>query len=1183
MFRDFKNLKNSELEEKILRFWEENKIFEKSVKRREKKPLFSFYDGPPFANGLPHYGHILATVIKDATTRFWTMAGFRVERRVGWDTHGLPVETEIEKQLNLKGKKDIERFGIEKFNTACRDSVFRYRKEWEKTLERVGRWADYGNAYTTLDNSYMESVWWVFKKLWEQKLIYKDFRVTPYCFRCGTPLSNFEVNQGYREAEDPSIYVKFRIKNSELRIKDKEYLLVWTTTPWTLTANVAIAVNPELVYTKYKADGEYLWSYNLPPEISGKKIEAVGKTSGKKLVGLEYEPLYEISGQTIENPDYYHVLPADFVSTEEGTGLVHIAPAFGEEDYNLIKTRFLKSGAKNKKFEFPFTVDEEGKMNKGVIAEGLFVKEADKVILADLEERNLLYKKEIILHQYPFCWRCDSPLLYYPLSTWYVAVTKIKDKLVKNNKKINWVPGHIKEGRFGKWLAEARDWAFSRNRFWGAALPIWQCEKCQKNIAVGSLKELAQSTSTAGNRYFLLRHGYSESNHHKIISCWLEKKIINLTDEGRKQIEKAAQNLKNKNIQLIFSSDLLRTKQTAGIISKEIGIPVKFDERLREYNVGIFNGESKESFDEFMGKEAIALFEKTPPQGENLRDIRRRAMSFILELEKNYQNKNILIVSHAYPLFLLEKGVQGLSDEEISRRILKDYQEVGEIREIKFSNLPYAETGELDLHRPYIDKIELDCPHCGGRAKRVPEVFDCWFESGSMPYSQWHYPFENKELVKKTFPADFIAEGLDQTRGWFYTLHVLAAALTLKNIGLGKDKPASKNIVVNGLILDSFGRKLSKKLRNYTEPEIVFDKYGVDALRYFLLSSTQLGEDYQFSDKGVEEIFRKVIDKFRNVFNFYELYANSQFQEVRPPEINRQYLGGRTSQTLNILDRWILARLNEVILEMTEKMKAYELTDATRILAAFIDDLSNWYVRRSRKRFSGEDTKRAAATLGYVISETSKLLAPFAPFISEAVYKSIKYQVSSIKKNESVHLEDWPKADKRIVDRNLMESMVEVRRLASLALARRLEAGIKVRQPLSELRIKNYELRNKTELLAVLKDEINVKEIIFDSKIKEELELDTEITPELKAEGVLRDLTRLVQGLRQDAGYQPKDRIILMIEGPAELNTILEKKEDFLKKEINAHDIELKHSDKFDAESSTKMGEWQIWLGVRRI
>jgi isoleucyl-tRNA synthetase len=1168
MLKNLKFFNLPEIEEKVLKFWQENKTFERSLKEREKNPAFSFYDGPPFANGLPHYGHILATVIKDSVTRFWSMAGFRAERRVGWDTHGLPVETEIEKLLNLKGKKDIEKFGIEKFNAACRTSVFRYKKEWENTLKRVGRWADYSNAYTTLDNSYMESVWWVFKKLWDEKLIYKDFRVTPYCFRCGTPLSNFEVNQGYKESEDPSVYIKFPVKDEK-----NTYFLVWTTTPWTLTANVAIAIDSQLTYTKFKVNGEYLWAYKLPSGINDKEIEVVEKISGKRLVGLKYEPLFKINIPGSLTGKIYTVMPADFVSTEDGTGLVHIAPAFGEEDYNLIKSQFVSGRAKTVKFEFPSTVDEEGKMKKGVIGEGLLVKEADKVILEDLTKRNLLYKKETVLHQYPFCWRCDSPLLYYPLSTWYIAVSRIKGKLIKNNGKIRWVPAHLKKGRFGKWLAEARDWAFSRNRFWGAALPIWQCESCHKDIAIGSLEELTRLTTTANNRYFILRHGLSEANCEDILSCWPEKKIIRLTERGREQIEKVAKILKDKNIQLIFSSDLLRTKETSEIVSKEIKVPVKFDERLREYNVGIFNGGPHSAFTEFIGGSHFNKFLRTPKGGENLNDIRRRMMNFILELERKYKNKNILIVSHCDPLCVLEGASQGFSDKQIADIIEERRIEVGQLREMKFLNLPYDEDGKLDLHRPYIDKIELRCPHCSGRARRVSEVFDCWFESGAMPYAQWHYPFENKKLVEKTFPADFIAEGLDQTRGWFYTLHVLAAALTLGNLGLGKGKPAFKNVIVNGLVLDSFGRKLSKKLRNYTEPEKIFDKYGADALRYFLLSSTQIGEDYQFSEKGVEEIFRKVIDKFRNIFSFYNLYVDKlQLQELK---------------TDNVLDQWILARLNEVIKQTTDKMKIYELTDATRILMDFIDDLSNWYVRRSRKRFSDfaknteaavkKDFEQASAVLGYVILETSKLLAPFAPFISEAVHLTLT--------QNSVHLEDWPETNRKLIDKKLLEEMTEIRRLASLGLAKRLEAGIKVRQPLAALKLKtkNSKLKANKELLNILKDEINIKEIIFDSKIKEDLELDTELTPELKAEGILRDLTRLVQGLRQDAGYQPKDRIILMLEGPAELKAILERNNDLLKKEINAHEIELKKSDKFDAESNTKLGDWQIWLGVRKI
>jgi len=1150
-------------EKEILKFWQENKIFEKSLRRGLTRKNFSFYDGPPFLSGKPHYGHILTAVIKDAVTRFWTMRGFRVERRVGWDCHGLPVENLVEQNLNLKSKKEIEKIGVAKFNAACRDYVFSCEKDFRETLQRVGRWADYSNAYFTLDNSYMESVWWVFKKLWDAGLVYKDFRVTPYCPHCGTPLSNFEVNQGYREAEDPSVYVKFKVKEPKTsNLKPKTFLLVWTTTPWTLSANLALAVGPKINYVRVKIkNGEEFILAEKRLNSLKEQYKIIKFFKGKNLVGFEYQPLYKLT----EDKNVYKVISDDFVSVEDGTGIVHIAPAFGEDD--------MKVGKENN-LPVSITVDEEGKMKTpGYPWNGLFVKEADKLILDDLEKRGFLYKKESIKHQYPFCWRCDSPLLYYPLSTWYIAVTKIKSRLIKNNKKIHWVPEHIKEGRFGKWLAGARDWAFSRNRFWGAALPIWQCESCRENIIVGSLKELSTLASFSGNKYFILRHGQAESNHQRIISCWPEKKPIKLTESGRKQIRDSIRILKKKGIHLIFSSDLLRTKETADIVSKELGVEVIFDERLREYNFGEFNGQPVEKFYKFVG-EKINFFLKTPKSGENLKDVRKRMMNFILELEKKYQEKNILIVSHGYPLDILEGVGRGLNEKEIVAEFLeKNPILVGELREVKSFNLPYNEDGQLDLHRPYIDKIELRCPKCQGRAKRVAEVFDCWFESGAMPYAQWHYPFENKKLAEKSFPADFIAEGLDQTRGWFYTLHVLATALF--------GKPAFKNVVVNGLVLDARGRKLSKKLRNYPEPEIIFDKYGADALRFFLLSFAQMGEDYQFSDKGVEETFKKVIDKFRNVFNFFELYANNQFQEVRPPEINRQYLGGRTSQTLNILDQWILARLNEVIKIMTKKMEAYELARATRTLRDFIDDLSNWYLRRSRKRLS------SLPTLNYVILETSKLMAPFAPFISEAIYQEVR--LPNFQKLISVHLENWPafvRLGRTTAGKpKIIEEMAEIRRIASLALAKRLEVGIKVRQPLASLKLKtkNLKLKNNKDLLDILKDEVNVKEIIFDKKIKEEVVLDTEITPELKKEGILRELIRSIQGLRQDAGYRPQDKIILMATGPANFKAILERNREFLKKEVNAQEIELKPSVKFDAELNTKINDWQIWLGIRKI
>jgi isoleucyl-tRNA synthetase len=839
---------------------------------------------------------------------------------------------------------------------------------------------------------------------------------------------------------------------------------------------------------------------------------------------------------------------------EDGTGIVHTAVMYGADDFEL-----------GKKFDLPMkhTVDENGLFNKEVKEwEGKPAKKSDSEIIKYLESAGLLFKKEKITHSYPFCWRCDSPLLYYAIESWYVAVSKFKDQLVKNNKKIHWVPEHIKEGRFGNWLKEARDWAISRNRFWGAALPVWHCGECKKHVAVGSLKELSALAVSSGNKYFLLRHGEADSNKLDICSSWPEKFDSGLTALGKKQVEKTVIGLKKKKIDLIFSSDLLRTKETAEIISKALKLTVKYDKRLREYDMGIFNGEPTEKFHNFIGGD-MNKFSKAPEKGETLSDVRKRMMAFVSELEKKHKNKNILIISHGDPLWVLEGAVQGFDEKKIVESA-KKYIKTGEAREIKYLNLPYDEAGKMDLHRPYIDKFEARCSNCGKAIKRIEPVFDCWFESGSMPYAQWHYPFENKKMVEATFPADFIAEGLDQTRGWFYTLHALAGALTLKNGGLGKDKPAFKNVIVNGLVLSENGTKLSKRLRNYTEPEILLEKTGADALRHFLLSSTQLGEDYRFSDKSVEETKRKVVDRLANSYNFFDLYADKKAEKTAKPK--------------NILDKWILARFNSAILKMTEKMKAYELTEASRELADFLDDLSNWHIRRSRRRFQRIEDKKdyaeASGTLRSILMETLKLAAPFIPFSSEAMFKQLTGK-------ESVHLENWPKADKKAISKKLLENMAAAREVASLALAKRAEKQIKVKQPLAELKIKNKELSREKEILETLAEEVNVKKITYSAKIKEAVELDTEITAELKAEGQLREFTRLVQGLRQEAGYKLGEAVNLYVEA-GDFNKVISRHIDWIRKEISAKSIEFKIPEKIDAKTETKIDSYSVSVAVKK-
>ncbi|MBI4159677.1 class I tRNA ligase family protein [Candidatus Wolfebacteria bacterium] len=1201
MFYDLKNLTASELEEKVLQFWEENQIFQKSILRRKGKKSFSFYDGPPFANGLPHYGHLLASTIKDTVTRFWTMRGYRVERRVGWDTHGLPVEYEVEKELGLKSKRDILKLGIEKFNEHARKSVFRYTKEWESTLRRIGRWADYKNAYATLDNDYVESVWWVFKKLWEKNLVYKDYRVSPYCPRCGTPLSNFEVGLGYKDVEENSVYVKFRLKTNpsallranDLRLTTKNkksisgqlpaasYLLAWTTTPWTLPGNVGLAVHPGATYVAIKKNDETLILGEERLLLIEKPYVVVCKIKGRNLVGLRYEPLFDsLAKQKIPNiENAFQVVPADFVSMDDGTGIVHTAVMYGQEDFEL-----------GKKYKLPMkhTVDDSGRFTEDVAEwAGQFVKDAEPAIIKNLEERNLLYRKEPTLHSYPFCWRCETPLIYYALGSWYVKVTAFRKQLLENNKAIHWVPEHIKHGRFGNGLKDAPDWAISRNRFWGAPMPVFSCLDCKEYVIAGSLNDLVTLAPHSGNRYFALRHGRADSNVFNIADARPEPFHISLTKQGREKIKKLIPPLKRLKIDLVFASPLRRTQETAKEISEGLGIPLHTDKRLEEYNVGIWNGKPVEDF--FKAVKNSDRWNEAPDGGETLGDVRRRVMDFIQDIDKKYADKKILIVSHGDPLWILEGAAQGLSNTKINASGEKHYLKQGELREIKLLRLPYTKDGVVDLHRPHIDTIALQCPSCKKELHRSPEVFDCWFESGSMPYAQWHYPFENKKVVESTFPADFIAEGLDQTRCWFYSLHVLAGALTLRNVGLGKNKPAFKNVIVNGLVLSEAGQKLSKRLRNYTDPGLVFQKYGADSLRFFLLSSTPIGEDYRFSDKGVQETKTKTIDRLLNCYNFLALYAhqprheNSSRADTRIG-INLRKINQR--QSASILDRWITARLHETINRMTQAMTNYELTDGSRALIEFFDDLSNWYIRRSRRRLQKpndqKDFTAAVSTLESMIRESAKLMAPIAPFTADAIYKALG-DLRGRKSLESVHLEDWPRHDARFINKNLMILMDEVRRLASIALAKRAEAGIRVRQPLRELRITNYELGRNKDLLAILKDEVNVKEIIVDKNSKDEVFLDIRITPALREEGLLRELIRLVQGLRQDGELEPRDIIALFIEGDADAERIAERHMDMLKREVGAKTIAFSPTSKFDAELDTKLGDHRIWIGMKKI
>ena len=1026
------------MEEAILAFWEKNGTFRKSIDQRNGAQEFVFYDGPPFATGLPHFGHFVPGTLKDIIPRYQTMRGKKVERRFGWDTHGLPVEYEMEKTLGISGKTEIEKYGVTEFNEACRSIVLRYTKEWRSTITRLGRWVDFDHDYKTMDTDFMESIWWVFKTLWEKGYIYEGFYILPYSPKLSTPLSNFEVNLGgYKDVHDPAITIKFALKD-----QPKTYFLAWTTTPWTLPSNLGLALGGDIDYVKVQ-DGEEI--YILAESRLGhyykeeSQYKILTRHKGSELKGLEYLPLFPYFSELGENGAFRtHV--GDFVSTTDGTGIVHIAPGFGEDDYNLLK---------NSGIPVVCPLDAECRFTDEVPDfQGQFVKDADKAIIQRLKDEGKLVRRDTILHSYPHCYRTGSPLIYRAISSWFVDIAKVKDKMLAANAQIFWQPEHLKNGRFGKWLEGARDWAISRNRFWGNPIPVWKCDKTGNTLCIGSVDEL----------------------------------------------------------------------------------------------------------------EALS-------------------------------------------------GVR-----------------------------------PTDLHKHFVDEITWPSVW-GGTMRRVPEVLDCWFESGAMPYAQVHYPFENKHHFEKTFPADFICEGLDQTRGWFYTLTILAAALF--------DKPAFKSVVVNGIVLAEDGRKMSKSLKNYTDPNLVMDKFGADALRLFLMmSSVVKAEEVKYSDEGVKEVLRDVILPLWNAYAFYVTYAN--IDQVSPQD--------RPQNPSNPLDAWVLSEIERLNERMIDNMERNDVSKSLEYLVGFIGQLNNWYIRRSRRRFwkseNDNDKIEAYGTLYFVLKKLMTLAAPFIPFITEEIYQNLRLKTDAA----SVHLADYPVPNPQFRSLALEAKMEAVQKAVIMGRALRSSHNLKNRQPLSAVYLvtRNPEERNiLREMEDIIMEELNVKQAIFQENeeslvefqakanfkvlgktlggqmktvaakietlssgeiqtilegntlhievagIAVELDqsnvmvqriekaslkvlnegsltvaLDSEVSLELSQEGMIRDLVRGIQNLRKDRGLQVSDRIKVMIFGTPDLKLALENFGEYLTNETLALEWVWEKS---AGAVSHDVAEEESWIDLSKV
>lgn len=1108
-------------EEAVLAFWKEKGIFEKSLDKESPRGNYVFYDGPPFATGQMHYGHILGSTAKDVIGRYQAMQGFHVPRRWGWDCHGLPIENIVEKELGIAGHKEIEAYGIEKFVEYARSKVLEYENDWESGVERIGRWVNFRGGYKTMDNTFIESVWWALSEMNKKGLVYEGVRVLAYCPRCETPIANSEIamDNSYKDITDISVYVKF-----ELIDEPGTYLLAWTTTPWTLPGNFALAVNTDLSYVKVKiADNNYILAKD---RLSVLKEEYEIIEENVQIVGKSYKPLFDyfIEKEFPNKQNAWKVYAGKHVTADAGTGIVHIAPTHGEEDMELAKLE-----------NIPFM---HHVLNDGTFAEavrdfmGLPVKPradvkdghqvTDIEIIKHLAHNNLLFAKEKIVHPYPHCMRCDTPIIYYALPSWFINIQKIKPELLKHAESMMWIPEHLKDGRFKNIVDGAPDWTISRNRYWASPLPIWK-SKDGKLLFVDSLKTLKEKSKKSGNTYTAIRHGEAEHNLTETWSCVAGTNDA-LTDKGKEQVRAAAQTLKGK-VDIIISSPFTRGEETAKIVAEVVGIPatdIITDARVGEWNVGSeYNGKK---MDEFFSVRAAApdRYKFKTNDGESYADVFTRVGQFLYELETKYQGKRILIATHGGSARAMELVGRGFAYNTLFETT-RDYRNFNnaEVRTIDFVPLPHNANYELDFHRPYIDRITLI--EDGEEYTRVPEVMDCWFESGSMPFAQDHYPFERPNWHEENFPAGFVAEYIAQTRTWFYYTLVVSSALF--------GHAPFEHVVTTGTLRAEDGQKMSKSKKNYPDPWSFVDQYGVDALRIYLMSGPLMkGEDANFSEKNVADIANKLIGRLYNVLTFYELYRDTALEKD-------------IKESNHILDQWINARMDQLVAEVSNGMENYDMNESTRPFDLFVDDLSTWYLRRSRDRLKdgNADAKR---TLYMVLKTTAQLLAPFAPFTAEDMWQKLKTENDE----ESVHLSVWPKVKEMDASQaDVIEHMQQVRDICTEGNALRKKLNIPVRQPLAALTAKEWNLGD--EYSALVMEELNVKTVVSDS----ETLLDTNITPQLKVEGDYRELVRVVQDMRKEKGLMPQDGIILTI--PEKYAEIVEKFGDEMKKTVGAKEV----------------------------